>query len=164
MAILENSFEKVRPKMVAARIELLSQLAKFEHDELTCSPAPDDWSALQIAHHVYITDGLALERLRSIQDEENPLIDDPAEEAPRRTRASETPASLEAVLAGMAARREELFEYLSTQPAATWERPFRHPRWGQLKFYQLVNVLHQHDAIHARQLAELKAAVTPAQA
>ncbi|MGH2482089.1 MAG: DinB family protein [Ktedonobacteraceae bacterium] len=87
----------------------------------------------------------------------------PEEEAPRRTRASQSPVSLEAVLTGMAARREELFEYLSTQSAEMWERPFRHPSWGQLKLYQLVNILPQHDQAHAQQLAELKAAITPAQ-
>ncbi|HEX6483492.1 MAG TPA: DinB family protein, partial [Ktedonobacteraceae bacterium] len=77
-------------------------------------------------------------------------------ETPRRTRASEPPASLDAVLAGMAARREELFEYLASLPADAWERPFRHPKWGERKFYQLVNVLPLHDQMHAQQLANLK--------
>lgn len=163
MATLENPFEKVRPKMVSARIELISQLAKFGHDELTTSPSPDTWSALEIAHHIYVTDGLVLDQLRAIQEEENPLIPAPEEEGPRQTRASEPPSSLESVLSGMAARREELFEYLSTLSVEGWERPFRHPHWGQLKFYQLVNVLPQHDATHSQQLAELKAVVTPAQ-
>ncbi len=163
MATLENPFEKARPKMVSARIELISQLAKFEHAELNAAPTPDEWSALEIAQHVYITDGLALEQLYTIQNEENPLIAAPEEEAPRRTRASQPPISLEAVLTGMAARREELFEYLSTLPVEVWERPFRHPSWGQLKFYQLVNILPQHDQNHAQQLIKLRAGL-PTQA
>lgn len=163
MATLENPFEKARPKMVAARIDLISHLAKFEHSELKHAPAPGEWSALEIAHHVYVADGLALEQMRRVQEEENPLIEDPGEEAPRLTRASTPPVSLEAVLAGMAARREELFEYLSALPAEAWERPFRHPSWGQLKFYQLVNILPQHDKMHAQQLAELKSALAPTQ-
>lgn len=159
MATLESPFEKVRPKLVSARIELISQLAKFETAELVMSPAADAWSALEIAQHVYTTDGLALEQLRLIQDNENPLIAAIEEESPRRTRASTPPATLEAALAGMAARREELFEYLSALPTEVWERPCRHPNWGQLKFYQLVNVLPQHDHAHAQQLGELKAAL-----
>lgn len=159
MATLENPFEKVRPKMVAARIELISQLAKFEQAELTLTAAESEWSALDIAQHVYVTDGLLLDQLRLIQSEENPLIVAPEEEAPRLTRASESPVSLEAVLTGMAARREDLFEYLSTLPSADWERPFRHPHWGQLQCYQLVNILPQHDQAHTRQLADLKAAL-----
>lgn len=163
MATLENPFEKVRSKMVTARIELISQLAKFEHAKLTLTATPDEWSALEIAQHVYITDGLALDQLRTIQEEENPLIVAIEEEAPHRTQASEPPVSLEAVLSGMAARREDLFEYLSTQPPTTWERPFRHPHWGQLQFYQLVNILPQHDQAHTRQLADLKEALAAVQ-
>ena len=60
----------------------------------------------------------------------------------------------------MAARREEVFQYLSELPVDAWERPFRHPNWGQLKFYQMVNILPQHDKLHAQQLADIKAAET----
>jgi len=163
MALLENPFEKVRQKLVTARLEVMSQLAKFNQRELALTPTPDNWSALTLAYHIYIADGLALEQMRRVQEEDNPLIEALDEEIPRRTRESEPPASLEAVLGGMAARREEVFEYLSSLPATVWERPFRHPQWGQLKFYQLVNILPQHDQQHARQLAELKAAIAPAQ-
>ncbi len=157
MATLENPFEKVRQKMVAARIEFIGQLAKFRKDELSRQPAENEWSPLQLAHHLYIADGLALEQLQLVQDEDNPLVVDVGEETPRLTRASEPPASLDVVLAGMAARREEVFAYLASLPADAWERPFRHPSWGQLKFYQMVNVLPVHDRMHAQQLTEIKA-------
>lgn len=163
MATLENPFEKARQKMVAARLEIMSQLAKFSHDELTLAVGTDEWSALMIAYHVYIADGLALEQMRQVQNEENPLITAAEEETPRLTRAAEPPTSLDSILGGMAARREEIFEYLSSLPATVWERPFRHPQWGQLKFYQMVNILPAHDQMHARQLAELKAAIAPVQ-
>ena len=158
MASLENPYEKVRPKMVAARLEFMKQLAKFGKDELKNQSAGDEWSPLQIAHHLYIADGLALEQIQLVQTEDNPLIIATEDETPHLTRASEPPASLDAVLAGMAARREELFEYLATLPTEAWERPFRHPKWGERKFYQLVNVLPFHDQMHAQQLANIKAA------
>ena len=158
MASLENPYEKVRPKMVAARLEFMKQLAKFSKDELKKQPAGDEWSPLQIAHHLYIADGLALEQMQLVQTEDNPLIIATEDETPRLTRASEPPASLDAVLAGMAARREELFEYLANLPAEAWERPFRHPKWGERKFYQLLNLLPLHDQMHAQQLVNLKAA------
>ena len=157
MATLENPFDKVRHKMVTARIEFMGQLATFSNDELTRQPDGDEWSPLQLAHHLYIADGLALEQMQLVQSEDNPLVVDVREETPRLTRASEPPASLDAVLAGMAARREELFEYLASLPVDAWERPFRHPNWGQLKFYQLVNVLPGHDHMHAQQLTGIKA-------
>jgi hypothetical protein len=155
--IEERPFEKVRRKMVAARIEFMSQLAKFSKDELAQAPGKEEWSPLEIAHHLYIADGLALEQMRAIQTEEKPIIVNVGEEAPRRTRASAPPASLDAVLAGMAARREELFEFLSELPDEAWERPYIHSTQGERKFYQLVNVLPMHDQMHAQQLAMLKA-------
>jgi len=157
MAILENPFEKVRPKMVAARLEFIGQLATFSKDEITREPGEDEWSPLQLAHHLYIADGLALEQMQLVQLEDNPLVADVAEEAPHRTRSSEPPVSLDAVLGGMAARREELYEYMANLPVDAWERPFRHPSWGQLKFYQLVNILPAHDRTHAQQLTNIKA-------
>jgi hypothetical protein len=159
MATLENPFEKVRRKLVAARIEFMAQLAKFSNEELTRAPAEGEWSPLELANHLYIADGLALEQMQIVQNEDNPLITATEEETPRLTRAAPPPTSLESVLAGMAARREEIFNYLSDLPVEAWERPFRHPNWGQRKFYQLVNVLPVHDQMHAQQLADIKATI-----
>jgi hypothetical protein len=146
--------------MVAARIEFMGQLAKFSKQALAQEPIGSEWSPLQIAHHLYIIDGMALEQMRRVQDEDNPLIADLGELAPRLVRESESPVSLDAILAGMAARREEIFAYLATLPVEAWERPFRSERWeGQRKFYQLVNVLPMHDKQHAEQLAALKTIV-----
>ena len=157
MTTLETPYEKVRSKMVAARLQFIGQLATFSNDEISRVPGEDEWSPLQLANHLYVADGLALEQMQIVQNEDNPLISDVGEEAPRRTRASEPPVSLDAVLAGMAARREELYEYMANLHVDAWERPFRHPSWGQLKFYQLVNVLPAHDRTHAQQLTNIKA-------
>ena len=156
MTTTETPFDKVRRKMVAARIEFLGQLAKFNKDELKQQPAEGEWSPLELAYHLYVADGLALEQMQLVQNEDNPLVEAVEEEAPRRTRASEPPVTLDTVLAGMAARREEVFQYLSDLPAEAWERPFRHHAWGQRKFYQLVNILPTHDQLHTQQLATIK--------
>ena len=159
MSSVENPFDKVRRKMVAARLDFMGQLAKFSSEELARNPmGEDEWTPLQLAYHLYVADGLALEVLQKIQTEDNPLVEDLAEETPRRTREAEPPATLDAVLGGMVARREELFQYLSELPDDAWERPLRHPTFGPLKFYQIVNVLPAHDKLHAQQLADIKAA------
>ena len=157
MATVENPFEKIRLKMVSARIEFMSQLAKFSNNELTKRFTAEEWSPLQLANHLYVADGLALEQMQQIQAEDNPLLADTSEVAPQLTREADDPASLDVVLAGMAARREEIFAYLSNLSIESWERPFQHPAWGSLKFYQFVNVLPQHDMQHARQLSSIKA-------
>ncbi len=156
MTTVQSPFDKVRRKLVAARIEFMGQLAKFSKEELAQEPAPEEWSPLRLAHHLYIADGLVLEQLQRVQEEDNPLIIELEEESPHLTRTSEPPVSLDAVLAGMAARREDLLEYLSSLPADVWERPLHHPLWGSMKFYQLVNILYIHDQQHTQQLAAIK--------
>ncbi len=155
----ESSFDKVRRKLVAARIELMGQLAKFSADELQQAPSEGEWSPLQIAHHVYITEGLILQQARRVQDEDNPLLlDISSDSAEQKSELAQSPVSLEGILTGLAARREELLEYLSTLPQEAWTRPCSHPRLGNLKFYQLINVLPVHDSQHTQQLVKIQAA------
>ena len=85
MTTVEQPFEKVRRKLVVARIEFMAQLAKFSEEELVKAPPAGGWSALQLAHHLYIADGLFLEQMQSIQEQDNPLIEDSAMVAPRKT-------------------------------------------------------------------------------
>ncbi|MBX5451555.1 DinB family protein [Thermogemmatispora sp.] len=156
MATLEDPFGKVRPKLVAARTEFLAELARFQAAELERRPSPEDWSALEVAYHLYVVDGLTLQELRRVQEEDNPALRALEKEGPRATRETAHDLSLDAVLAGMAARREEILQFLAELPAAAWERPCHHQTWGALKFYQLVNILAEHDRQHARQLVEIR--------
>jgi hypothetical protein len=156
MTTVENPYEKIRNKMVTARIGFMGELAKFSREDLQKRPAEGEWCALELAYHLYITDGLALQHMQLVQSEDNPLIAAVEVEGPRLTRAAEVPASLDVILAGMAARREAIFQYLSTLPPEAWERQFRHHTSGLRKFYQLVNVLPAHDQLHTQQLAAIR--------
>lgn len=156
----ESSFEKVRRKLVAARVQLIGQLAKFSQEELQQSPGEGEWSPLQIAHHVYITEGLVLEQAHRVQDEDNPSLPDVSADSPQQqSELAEQSPSLEIILSGLAARREELLEYLSTLSEEAWTRPFYKAKWGDCKFYQLVNVLPIHDSQHTEQLEKIKEAL-----
>ena len=156
----ESSFAKARRKLVAARIELMGQLAKFSQEELSQHSLEGEWSPLQIAHHVYITEGLVLEQAHRVQNEDNPSLSDvSAGSAQQQSELAEPPASLEVILTGLAARREELFDYISTLPEEAWTRSFQHAEWGDRKFYQLINVLPYHDAQHTQQLGKIKEAL-----
>src|SRR5260370_16840204 len=123
----DEAVGKVGGKMVEARVEFMGQVAKFSAGELAMQPGEDEWSPLRLAHHLYIADGLALEQMQTVQNEDNPLLTAADEEAPRRTRASKPPASLDAVLAGMSAPREEIFHYSASTPSPVLATPTPHP-------------------------------------
>lgn len=159
----ETPFEKVRRKLVAARIGFMAQLARFSKGALKQPEGEGktgtEETPLCIAYHLYIVDGIALEQMRRVQEEDNPEIEE-FDVLAARVTSTEPPISLDAVLGGMAARREELFEYLASLPLDAWEHPYHHETWGERKFYQLVNALAQHDKTHTEQLVSILAAKT----
>jgi DinB superfamily len=155
--VTENSaFARAQRKMVAARIEFLAALARVQSTELAVVPTGEEWSPLQIAYQLSITDGLALEQMHRIQEEDNPHIVNITEITPHISKSVLTSLSLASVLATMTAQREATFRYLSGLPESAWERCFQHEQWGQSKFYQFVNLLSLHDKMATRQLETIR--------
>ena len=159
MELSQHTYEGLRQEFVTARINFMVQLAKFAQDELVRQPGENEWSALQVALHLSIVDGLALEEMQRVQQEENYLIIRFEEIAPRMTYEAALPASLDSVLAEMAAKREEIFAFLQQLPEAAWERLCRYAGMGQLTFAQFLDGLVQHDHLHTEQLAKIYACV-----
>ena len=151
----KSAFARAQRKLVAARIEFLAALARIQPAEISITPIEEEWSPLQIAYHLSITDGLALEQMRRIQEEDNPQIVNITEVAPHIPTDGSNPLSLASVLATMTAQREAIFRYLSNLPEAAWERTFQQEQWGQRKFYQFVNMLPLQDKMATRQLGTI---------
>jgi hypothetical protein len=151
----KSAFARAQRKMVAARIEFLAALARMGPAELSITPTEEEWSPLQIAYHLSITDGLALEQMRRIQEEDNPQIVNIAEIALHPLTSSSSSLSLPSILAAMTAQRKAIFRYLSRLPETAWERSFQQEQWGQRKFYQFVNMLPLQDKMATRQLGTL---------
>lgn len=156
----KSTFARVQRKMVAARIEFLATLARVQPADLSIAPTEEECSPLQIAHHLSITDGLVLEQMQRIQEEDNPHIINIAEIAPHAPPSSITSLSLASVLATMTAQREAIFRYLSNLPETAWERSFQQERWGHHKFEQFVNLLPLHDKMATHQLEMIRARST----
>jgi DinB superfamily len=160
----ENPFVCVRRKMVVARIEFMGCLAAFNREQLSSTVTEEGHSPLQIAHHLYLVDGLVAQQIHRVQEEDDPVlinpIELPADYCPAASVESvpdSTAFTLEAILSGMAARREEIFTYLAALPALAWERTFHFAEPAPLCFYQLINLLSLHDQQHACQLTTMKA-------
>jgi DinB superfamily len=156
----ERAFVRVQRKMIAARIEFLATLARFQPAELSIAPFKEEWSPLQITYHLSVIDGLALEQMRIIQGEDSPQIVNIADLVPDIPANNSSSLSLTAILATMTARREAIFRYLSELPETAWERSFQQEQWGQRKFYQFVNLLPLHDKMAIHQLEAILARKT----
>jgi hypothetical protein len=137
----------------------MGQLARFGPDELTQKPLAGEFSPLQLAHYVYIADGFGLEQIQRVRQEDDPLIPDLNEVVPQLMQEIEEPTSLDAVFAGMTARREEIFEYLASLHEAVWSRRYHNAQGEEHLFPELVNMLALHDQQQAQQLVRLKKAM-----
>jgi hypothetical protein len=155
----ERPFFHVRRKMVVARIEFISRLAAFNKKQLVQPCSDNTLSPLSIAYHLYEVDGLALQHMRVVLAEDDPLLSNVMDVPLALAETKCEMNSLDAVLAAMAARREELFIFLAALPPSSWLRPFHFADSQQRTLYQLVSMLPLHDQQHARQLAMLKARV-----
>ncbi len=155
----ESAYSKARRTLVAARLELMGQLAKFSPDELTRKPISGEFSPLQLAHYVYIADGFGLEQIKRVRTEDDPLIPDLNESALQLMQEIEEPTSLDAVFAGMTARREEIFEYLASLHEAVWSRRYHNAQGEEHLFPELVSMFALHDRQQAQQLIKLKEAM-----
>jgi len=150
-------FARVQRKMIAARIEFLAALARVQSIELPNIPTEEECSPLQIAYHLSITDGLALEQMYRIQEEDTPQIINIAEIATHTPVNLSSPSSLPSILATMTAQREAIFRYLASLPESAWARSFHQEQWGQHKFEQFINLLPLHDKLATHQLEMIRA-------
>jgi hypothetical protein len=152
----EDTFEDVRWRMVATRVEFISQLARFQKKELTRPSVIGTMSPLCIAYHLSLVDQCALHHMHCIQEQDNPSLTNITSEATRlHTQVKRLP-SLSSLLTSMAATRVELFAYLAQLSPPAWQRPFQHIEWGTCEFRHLVVMLPLYDRQHTQQLVMLK--------
>jgi hypothetical protein len=156
LVLAEDTFEDVRWRMVATRVEFISQLARFPRKDLVRPSAIGTMSPLRITHHLSLVDQCALRHMRCIQEQHNPMLTSITSEATYLHAQLKRSSSLSTLLTAMAATRVELFAYLAQLPQSAWQRPFQHAEWGSCEFRHLVAMLPLYDRQHTQQLIMLK--------
>ncbi|HVL53870.1 MAG TPA: DinB family protein [Vitreimonas sp.] len=119
-------------------------------DELDRRPAPGEWTAREVVHHLADSDAMAYVRLRRLIAEDAPIIqgyDEP--EYARRLHYDRPIASSLAVLAGVRASSLDLLEALTPDE---WEREGTHSEWGRYSVDAWLGIYADHSAEHAEQI------------
>jgi hypothetical protein len=141
----------------AGHAEVVAALQGIAPEELDWPPAPGEWSAREIVHHLADADTIAAARLRRILTEEAPPIPAYDEQVlARRLRYRERP--VEPALRAIEALRATTGEILDGLAEGDWQRagvhselgPFSAERWLE------VNAPHAHD--HAAQIRQARGA------
>lgn len=132
----------------AVRIQALGS-AIVKDGKLGVAYGPGKWTAREVLCHLADVEMVIGFRMRQVAANENHLVQPMDENAWAKTYAT---ADAEAALASLGGLRSWNVSFLRAQPPAMWDKPYRHPEQGDLKFDTLVRLLAGHDINHLGQL------------
>jgi hypothetical protein len=144
-------------KYKAGYDEVVGSLAGIAPDERDWRPAPGEWSAREVVHHLADSETIAGIRLRRLLIEDAPVIQgyDQAEYA-RRFRYQERP--LEPALRAFEAARATTAQLLDTTTDADWRRAGTHSESGPYSTETWLHIYADHAHVHAEQIRKNRAA------
>lgn len=141
--------------ILRATPELLRTLTQTIDDE-QARQAPDSeaWSIVEVVAHLADVEERAIQRIRRIMAETEPLLErmQPAALAVERGYRQQ---QLSEVIPRFEQLRQERLSLLASLPATAWERTARHAEHGVMTLYQLTVHMCQHDVTHLAQIARL---------
>jgi hypothetical protein len=136
--------------------EVVRALAGIAADERDWRPAPGEWSAREVVHHLADSETISGIRLRRLLIETNPLIQgyDQAEYA-RHFRYQERP--WEPALRAFEAARSTTAQVLESMTDADWHRSGTHTESGAYTAEAWLRIYAEHAHVHANQIRENRA-------
>ena len=134
-------------------------LAGATDEELDARPAPNEWSAREVVHHLADSEATSYIRVRKLLAEDDPVIYgyDEAEFARRLHYDRPIAASL-AVLKSVRASTTELLHSLDEDD---WARSGTHTESGPYSVETWLAIYAAHAHEHAAQISRARAAATP---
>ena len=136
--------------------EVVRALAGIAAEERDWRPAPGEWSAREVVHHLADSETISGIRLRRLLIEENPAIQgyDQADYA-RRFRYQERP--WEPALRAFEAARATTAQLLESMTDADWRRTGTHSESGAYSAEGWLRIYGEHAHIHAGQIRKNRA-------
>jgi len=137
--------------------DVVRALQGITPDELDWRPAPGEWSAREVVHHLADSETIAGIRLRRLLMEDRPVIQgyDEAEYA-RRLRYQTRP--MEPALRAFEAARATTVQLLETLGDADCQRTGTHTESGPYSVATWLQIYAAHGRVHAEQIRANRAA------
>jgi hypothetical protein len=140
----------------AGYAEVESALRGIAPDELDWRPAPTEWSAREVVHHLADSETIAGQRLRRLLTEDAPRIQGYDQDAlARRLRYADRP--MEPALRAFEAARATTSQLLDLMTDADWQRAGTHSEAGPYPATRWLEVYAAHAHDHAAQIRKNRA-------
>ena len=125
--------------------------------ELGWRPAPGEWSAREVVHHLADSESISAHRLRRLLVEDNPVIQGyDQEEYARRLRYQARPMA--PALEAFKAARATTAQLLDAMTDVDWQRAGVHTESGPYPATGWLRIYAEHAEIHAAQIRQNRAA------
>ena len=137
--------------------EVVAALRGIRPAELTWRPAPAEWSAREVVHHLADSETISGIRLRRLLSEDAPVIQGyDQDEYARRLRYQERPMA--PALEAFKAARATTAQLLETMADADWQRAGTHSESGVYAAERWLEIYAAHAHVHAEQIRKNRAA------
>jgi hypothetical protein len=149
--MMRDERAKLIGRYAAGYAEVIAALDGISPAELDWKPAPKEWSAREVVHHLADSEMIAAVRLRRmlVEDEARILPYDPDDLA-RGLRYAARPHALALTL--FQSVRAETAQLLNGLADGDWERAAHHPRTGRYSVEQWLRDYSGHAHEHADQI------------
>jgi hypothetical protein len=135
----------------AGHAEVMAALSDITPDELDWRPAPSEWSAREIVHHLADSETISGIRVRRLLAEEAPAIQGYDEQLyARRLQYERRP--IEPALRALEAARATTAQVLDLMTEADWQRAGTHSEMGAYSAERWLEIYAAHAHDHAEQI------------
>ena len=137
--------------------EVTAALRGIAPDELEWRPAPSEWSAREVVHHLADSESISAQRLRRLLVEDNPVIQGYDQDVyARQLRYQSRPMA--PALEAFRAARTTTAQLLDTMTDADWQRAGTHSESGPYSAAKWLEIYADHGEVHAGQIRKNRAA------
>jgi hypothetical protein len=138
---------RATPEILTALLDNVSQ-----EQAQSAKGGDEGWSVVEVVCHLRDAEEIAVQRMETIRDQDDPLIHgyDQEELARKRNYAAD---DLRSALAGFMKFRERHITGLSALTPQQWERPGQHSELGTVTIMNHTQHMAAHDAVHCAQIA-----------
>lgn len=131
--------------------EVVAALRGIGPEEAAWRPAPGEWSAREVVHHLADSETVAAIRLRRLLVEERPVLQGYDQEAFARTLDYQGRA-MEPALQAFQAARATTAQLLDAMTEADWRRTGTHSESGPYSTERWLEIYGAHADLHAAQI------------
>jgi uncharacterized damage-inducible protein DinB len=136
--------------------DLAGLIKDLSDAQLNRPPAPGEWSIRETLFHILVSDGLLVERVERMLNEDNPALN----AVPGWTAESKQSLTARAILDHFSRSRTNLIARLQHLSAEAWARRGVHEEWGEVTLLAQATYFARHERSHWAQIVRARRAAS----